>query len=209
MISSTYIPSVDVCSSSGFWVGRTSLQSWKRLLNAVVLSGQEKAQGGEKDEEEANLKENVRENLVNLSCKKESVVSLLTDSEGEACQQEACQQESEACQQESEACQQESEACQQEACQEGACHLEDHQEVEKGAEDGSTDDLYSSATDKRRKPVVEGNKAMKEDAGAFNEDVLCAHGVCICSLHEGCISKVLIYAQRKPPNNRQIRLFLS
>ena len=185
MISSTYTPSVGVCSSSGFWVGRTSLQSWKRLLNAVVLSGQEKAQGGEKDEEEANLKENVRENLVNLSCKKESVVSLLTDSEGEACQQEACQQEAcqqEACQQEAcqqEACQQESEACQQEACQEGACHLEDHQEVEKGAEDGSTDDLYSSAMDKGRKPVVEDNKAMKEDAGAFNEDVLCAHGVCI------------------------------
>ena len=133
-------------SASGFWVGKTSLQSWKKLLSAAVWGRQEDEVNRGTDKEGTELKDDRedavnrgraeegtelkddREDAVNLCHKKENVVSLLTDSEGEACQQEACEQEAcqqEACQQE--ACQQEAcqkEACQQEACEQEACQQE-------------------------------------------------------------------------------------
>lgn len=190
------ITSCDLYSASGFWVGKTSLQLWKKLLSVAVLDRQKDEVDRGKGEE-TELK-NDQEDLVNPCLKKESVVSLLTDSEGEACQQQVCQQE--ACQQET--CQQEAcqlDVCQEEACQQsthhlGTCRLEDCQPAEKNdnmevtesrleKKEGDTS-LLSSPSERGLGAVVESCSSVKEDTGSFNEDVLCIHGVyllkCVC-----------------------------
>ena len=233
--SAIAIISCGLYSASGFWVGKASLQSWRKLLNAAVLGGQEDESHKERAEEGAKLKSDSKD-LVNLCHKKESTVSLLTDSEGEGCQVESCQQEpcqpevceqvcqQEVCQQEpcqpevceqktcqQEACQPEAcqpevceqkvcqqevcqqEACQQEVCQQKAqqsetCLLEDSQMIEKedtvegsnerSLENNKEEAGLSLASDKGRKTVADNSYSVKDITGSFNEDVLCAHGVC-------------------------------
>ena len=180
------------------------------------MGGQEDESHKERAEEGAKLKSD-SEDLVNLCHKKESTVSLLTDSEGEGCQVESCQQEpcqpevceqktcqQEACQPEvceqkvcqQEACQQvcQQEACQQEVCQQKAqqsetCLLEDSQMIEKedtvegsnerSLENNKEEAGLSLASDKGKKTVADSSYSVKDITGPFNEDVLCAHGVCL------------------------------
>ena len=179
-------------SASGFWVGKTSLQSWKKLLSAAVWGRQEDEVNRGTDKEGTELKDDRedavnrgraeegtelkddREDAVNLCHKKENVVSLLTDSEGEACQQEACEQE----------------ACQQKMNHLEMCHLENSQKISKEGSmevtgrnlenKGEEASLLSLASHKGQKAVDESSSSVKEDTESFNEDVLCVHGVLVC-----------------------------